>query len=111
MQIALVDGDNLQSEPGGTANVDAWERFHRAIRGVVTYTPESGDQARALFRQALEHDRDFVDARVYMAWTYWLDSRSGFAIDRQEFLQECRRRIELILEAFIDALRAAGLQE
>ena len=91
MQVELTDGEVVKLSGGGTQNLAAWEAFHQGILAFLTYTSESNRTSRKLLEQALEFDRNYLDAKVYLSWTYWQDARSGFSPDRAEALATCRR--------------------
>ncbi len=84
MQIELTDGEVARLEVGGTRNLDAWEVFLQGVRALLKYSKEDNADARRLFARALNHDRDYLDAKVYLAWTHWIDARFGYATDRAE---------------------------
>jgi len=100
MQVTLTDGEIVRSDPGTTTSVDAWEKFHQGILALLKYTPEDNLRARHLLEEALVHDPDYIDARVYLAWTYWQESRSGYTDDRRGNLATCRN--------IVDELKAMG---
>ncbi|MEE8296480.1 MAG: adenylate/guanylate cyclase domain-containing protein [Hyphomicrobium sp.] len=100
MQVELTDGEVVQIDPGWTINVDAWEKFHQGILAFLTYTEESNLRARRFFEEALSFDPEYLDSRVYLAWTFWQDSRSGFSVDRSSPLSTCRK--------LVDELKAMG---
>ncbi len=101
MQVRLVDGEVVQFDPGWTTNIDAWEKYHKGVLAHLLYTAEDGLRARKLFEECLEHDPVFVDARVYLAWTYWQDARSGFSRDRSHALSTTRN--------LVDEMKASGV--
>ncbi len=94
MQVELTDGEVVQNDPGWTNNVDAWEKFHQGILAFLTYKVENNLRARRLFEEALSFDPEYLDARIYLAWTYWQDSRSGYSADRSTALSTCRRLVD-----------------
>lgn len=102
MQVLLTDGEIIQSDPGWTNNIDAWEKYHKGVMAHLAYTAEDERRARRLFQECLDHDPNFIDARVCLAWTYWQDSRSGYSRDRRADLSICRK--------LVDELKASGAE-
>ena len=109
MQIELTDGDVVDQEGGGTKNLDAWEVFQQGVLAFLEYTKERNLKARELFARALELDRDFVDARIYLAWTYWQDARCSWSEDRAETLEQCRIIADEIGASGVQSANAAHL--
>lgn len=109
-QVVLTDGEAVTQEQGGTKNLDAWERFHSALREVLRYAPESGPRARRLYTEALEFDAGYVDARIYRAWTHWQDARSDFAPDRDAAIAACRHELDALTEAGVETANLLHLQ-
>lgn len=110
MQVELTDGEVVRQDMGGTENLAAWEPFHQGILAFLTYTKEHNLKARRLFKQALNLDRDYLDARVYLAWTYWQEARSGFSADRSEALSICRRHVDELKAIGAETANAKHLQ-
>lgn len=52
-----------------TSNVRAWELLHRGFDQVFTFLPEGIAEGQALLRQALQHDPDYLAAKVLLAWS------------------------------------------
>ncbi len=96
MQIELTDGEVILSDPGSTENLAAWEAFYQGVQSFLVYTPESIMRARHMFEQALQHDPDFLDARIYLAWSYWQDSHSDYSGDPVQQLARARAQVDEI---------------
>ena len=105
LQIELTDGE-LARDPGGTQDLVAWELFHKGTMAHLRYTSEHILIARALFKQAYDIDSNFIDAKVFHAWTFWQHARSGFAPDPVENLAITRLRLDELLS---DGTRTAGV--
>lgn len=101
MQVTLTDGELATLQGGETRDFDAWEAFHQAVVTFLDYTKEKNVRARHLFERALGHDPEYLDAKVYLAWTYWQDARCGWAADPSEPLADCR--------GLVDEIRATGV--
>ena len=96
MQVQLTDGDVARLEGGGTRNLDAWDAFHQGVLALLKYTKEDNSDARRLFEQALNRDHDYLDAKVYLAWTHWIDARQEFVADRAGAASRSRILLEEI---------------
>ena len=96
MQIELTDGELVLSEPNITDNLAAWEAFYQGVQSFLVYTPESNIRARHLFEQALQHDPNFLDARIHLAWGYWQDSHSDYSGDPAAQLALARVQVDEI---------------
>ena len=94
MQVELTEGEIIQSSPGSTTNVDAWEKFHQGMLALLTYSPDEVNRSRRLLREAIELDPEYIDARVYLAWTYWQDSRSLYTPNHDVNLATCRKIVD-----------------
>ncbi len=96
MQVELTDGEAAGLERGGTRDLDAWEAFHRGVLALLKYTKDDNLEARRLFEQAFKLDHDFLDAKVYLAWTYWIAARHGQVPDRAGAVARSRELLEEI---------------
>jgi len=94
MQVQLTDGEVARIELGATHNLDAWETFHQGALAYLKYTKEDNLDARQLFEQALNRDPDYLDAKIYLAWTYWTDARFGYVTDRTGAASRSRTLID-----------------
>jgi len=110
LQVQLTDGDVARIEPGSTRDVIAWETFNKGVLAHLAYTRESEMRARDLFEASLARDPSFTDARVYLAWTYWQDARSGFAADCDAALAICRDHVEAMKAAGVATANALHLE-
>ena len=90
MQIELTDGHVVDLAGGGTQDLKAWEVFQQGVLAFLEYTKEKNLKARELYARALDLDRNFADAKVCLAWTYWQDARCGWSEDRAGTLAHCR---------------------
>ncbi len=106
LQIAITDGEMVR-DPGGTRDFAAWGFFHQGALAHLNYTAEDSLVARNLFARAFEQDPDFIDARVFHAWTYWQDARSGFATDPGENLAVTRQARDALLKTDV---KTAGIK-
>ena len=88
MKVNLTEGEIARLEEGETHDLRAWEAFHQAVLEFLKYTKESNLQARALFDRALKYDPNYVDAKIYMAFTHCMDGRSGYVADRSEAMRK-----------------------
>lgn len=98
LQVILSDGETAL-DPGGTQDYAAWEVFQQGTVAHLKYTAEGNLQARRLYLSALECDPNFIDAKVYLAWTYWQHARSGFAHERDAEFSRCRELLNELLAA------------
>jgi TolB-like protein len=110
MQVQLTDGEVARLEVGGTRNLDAWETFHQGVLALLKYTKEDNSDARRLFEQALSHDPDYLDAKVYLAWTYWIDARFGHVTDQAAAVARSRILLEEIKATGAESANAKQLE-
>ncbi len=110
MQIELTDGEVARLEIGGTRDLDAWEAFLQGVLALLKYGKEDIADARRLFVRALSHDCDYLDAKVYLAWTHWIDVRFGYATDRAESLALTRNLLEEIIAVGDNSANAMHLE-
>ena len=110
MQVKLTDGEVVRLEGGKTHNLDAWEAFHQGILAFLKYTREANSEARHLFEQAINHDNDFLDAKVYLAFTHWWDARSGHVTDRVGAIARSRKILEEIIATGLESANAKHLE-
>lgn len=101
MQVQLSDGE-LAHSPGGTGKYEAWAAFHQGVIAHLTYTAEDNLRARRLYARAAALDPEFVDARVFGAWTHWQHARSGFSKDRAADFAECRSVVKELHNRGVD---------
>lgn len=97
LQIKLTDGA-MVGDLGGTRDFVAWELFHQGALAHLRYTPHDSLVARDFFARAMARDQNFVDAKVFFAWTYWQRARSGFAKDPKRGFTEARRLLDELKE-------------
>jgi DNA-binding winged helix-turn-helix (wHTH) protein/Flp pilus assembly protein TadD len=75
--LALVDWEPPSARRGETKNAEAQALFTRAQARLLVRTSSENEEARALFRQAIEYDPTFARAYAGLAMTYALGSRLG----------------------------------
>lgn len=110
MQVNLTDGEVARLESGKTHNLDAWEAFHRGALAFLKYTKEANSEARRFFEQALEWDHDYLDAKVYLAFTHCLDARSGYVTNPSAALDRSRNILEEIKATDVVSQNAKHLE-
>ena len=77
-------------------NLNAWECFQRAKRGMDERTLASIAEARNWFRRATEIDPEFGDGFAGIAWTYQLGILMGEdGLDTDEGMQAARRALQI----------------
>ncbi len=110
MRVNLTDGEVARLEEGETHNLDAWEAFHRGALEFLKYTKESNAQARRMFEQALQLDRNYLDAKVYLSFTHCMDARSGYVADRAGALNRSSTLLDEIKATGIESANANHLE-
>jgi len=106
MRVKLTDGEVARLEEGQTHNLDAWEAFHRGSLEFLKYTKESNLQARRMFERALQSDPDYLDAKIYLAFTHCIDARLGYVTDRAGALSRSSTILEEIKSTGIESANA-----
>ena len=106
MRVNLTDGEVARLEEGQTHNLDAWEAFHRGALEFLKYTKETNLQARRMFEQALQSDPDYLDAKIYLAFTHCIDARLGYVTDRAGALSRSSTILEEIKSTGIESANA-----
>ena len=111
MKVHLDDGDMASQRSAGTTNIKAWELTMTAIDLQDTYIRENILEARAMAKQALTLDPDYVFAWVVLAWSHWQEVYSGWSKSREESLGEAEKASRRALDLdpdHADALSQAG---
>jgi TolB-like protein len=102
MQVKLTNGEAARLQNAGTRSLDAWDSFLQGTQVFLDYTKESMQSARNLFEAALGYDPNYLDAKVYLSWTHWIDARYGYVADRDAALSTSRRLLEEIKAANVE---------
>ncbi|MGI9318694.1 MAG: adenylate/guanylate cyclase domain-containing protein [bacterium] len=110
MRVNLTDGEVARLEEGETHNLDAWEAFHQGALEFLKYTQEANMEARRLFERALRLDHDYLDSKVYLAFTHCMDARLGHVTDRAKALNHSRKLLEEIEASGIESANAKHLK-
>ena len=110
MRVNLTDGEVARLEEGETHNLDAWESFHRGALEFLKYTKESNSQARRMFEHALEFDPNYLDAKIYLAFTHCMDARSGYVTDRAGALSRANTLLEEIKATGVESANANHME-
>ena len=105
-----MDGEVARLEVGGTRNLEAWEAFLQGVLALLKYSKADNLDARRLFEQALSHDQDYLDAKIYYAWTHWIDARQGFVTDRAEAIERSHILLEEIKTVGAESANAKHLE-
>ena len=53
-------------------------------------------RARRLFEEALQHDPDYLEAKVFLAFTYWMDKRFSYVPDTNRALEKAKELMQEI---------------
>ncbi len=74
-----------------TADMNAWECYHRALSALDEYTEESNLKAQELFKRAIELDPSHGRAYSGLAYAIFRYSHDGYSRDRGYDLENIRR--------------------
>jgi len=111
MKVHLDDGDMASQRSAGTSNIKAWELTMTAVDLQDTYIRQNILEARAMVKQALVLDPDYVFAWVSLAWTHWQEVYSGWSQSYEKSLAESEKASQQALTIDpdnADALCQAG---
>jgi adenylate cyclase len=99
LAVTLTQGEEQRLRRRGTGNVEAYESWLRARELLTRGTRESVVQARAMYRRAIEIDRNFAAPHAGLALAAIADYVSDWALDPAQALDEAetwaRRAVEL----------------
>jgi DNA-binding winged helix-turn-helix (wHTH) protein/TolB-like protein/cytochrome c-type biogenesis protein CcmH/NrfG len=83
-----------------TDNPRAYRAFQLGRESFYLFVNKAAnEQARVLFREALDLDPDFTMARVMLAWTYAFDGMNGWAKDEFEALAMAEQEVNRAIAA------------
>ena len=72
-------------------NLDAWESYQRGLWHVYQFNGEENEEARGLFRRAVELDPGFGGAYAGLGYTYFLDALFGWGGGADDNIQQSFR--------------------
>jgi adenylate cyclase len=68
-------------------NLDAWDRYLRALSHLYRIDRDANRRAQALLAEAAELDPQYAGAHAWLAWSYTLDALLGWSASATESLQ------------------------
>src|ERR1700736_4877101 len=99
LAVTLTQGEEQRLRRRGTGNVEAYELWLRGRELLTRSTRESVEQARAMYRRAIEIDMNFPAPHAGLALAAIADYVSDWALDPAQALDEAerwaRRAVEL----------------
>ena len=99
LAVTLTQGEERRLRRRGTGNVEAYELWLRGRELLTRSTRESVEQARAMYRRAIEIDMNFPAPHAGLALAAISDYVSDWALDPAQALDEAerwaRRAVEL----------------
>jgi adenylate cyclase len=99
LAVTLTQGEERRLRQRGTGNVEAYELWLRGRELLTRSTRESVEQARAMYRRAIEMDMNFPAPHAGLALAAISDYVSDWALDPAQALDEAerwaRRAVEL----------------
>jgi len=99
LAVTLTQGEERRLRRRGTGNVEAYELWLRGRELLTRSTRESVEQARAMYRRAIEIDMNFPAPHAGLALAAISDYVSDWALDPAQALGEAerwaRRAVEL----------------
>jgi adenylate cyclase len=99
LAVTLTQGEERRLRRRGTGNVEAYELWLRGRELLTRSTRESVEQARAMYRRAIEIDMNFPAPHAGLALAAIADYVSDWALDPAQALDEAerwaRRAVEL----------------
>jgi adenylate cyclase len=72
-------------------SLDAWESYQRGLWHVYQFADKDVEEARVLFRRAIELDQGFGSAYTGLGYTYFLDSIFGWGNNTDNNIQQSFR--------------------
>jgi len=108
MKVHLDDGDMASQRSAGTSNIKAWELTMTAVDLQDTYIRQNILEARAMVKQALVLDPDYVFAWVALAWTHWQEVYSGWSKSYEKSLAAAEKASQHALAIDPDNADALG---
>src|SRR3984893_7949491 len=99
LAVTLTQGEEQRLRQRGTGNVEAYELWLRGRELLTRSTRDSVEQARAMYRRAIEIDMNFPAPHAGLALAAISDYVSDWALDPAQALDEAerwaRRAVEL----------------
>jgi adenylate cyclase len=99
LAVTLTQGEERRLRRRGTGNVEAYELWLRGRELLTRSTRDSVEQARAMYRRAIEIDMNFPAPHAGLALSAISDYVSDWALDPAQALDEAerwaRRAVEL----------------
>ena len=99
LAVTLTQGEERRLRRRGTGNVEAYELWLRGRELLTRSTRDSVEQARAMYRRAIEIDMNFPAPHAGLALAAIADYVSDWALDPAQALDEAerwaRRAVEL----------------
>jgi len=110
MQVKLTDGEVVRRDVGGTQIVDAWEFFQQGVAVFLKYTPSDNRAARHYFQSASKADPAYLDAKIYLAWTHWMDAHREWSKDVAGSVNIARKLFDEVTLSDTETINAKYLE-
>ncbi len=96
LQVSLTEGEQA-AHRYGTTNLEAWALNLKGNEQISIFLPKPNRNAREYYEAALREDPASAHALAFLALTYFLDIRFGWAANPGEALQEAGETVDRAL--------------
>jgi tetratricopeptide (TPR) repeat protein len=97
MQVKLTYGESARRWEGQTKSLRAWEKMAQGRGLFLRFNAVDNQEARRIFKEALDIDQNYASALVMLAHTYWWEARFDTSADKEHCLQLAEQHVERAL--------------
>lgn len=94
-ELGHAERDRAQNRP--TGDLGAWDLYQRGMWHLYRFTRNDADQARALFRAAIDRDPRFSSPYTGLAYQQLYDVMNGYSANFEESLEESEKNVRQAL--------------
>ena len=98
MQIKLTLGEQARLWEGGTSNIQAYDKWARALECLFHRTEQYNAQARKLLEEAIELDPMYAFAYVSVGYTHVIDLMFGWSLSPLSSFEQLEKLSEQALK-------------
>jgi tetratricopeptide (TPR) repeat protein len=92
LKVKLTPEEQARFRRAPTNNLEAYDYYLRgresSLRALYERKKDANEQARQMFKKAIELDPQYAGAYAVLGWTYWLDWFSQWNTDRAQSLNQ-----------------------
>ena len=81
LEVELTEGERAFIQRGNTDSLQAYQLFRQGLDLYFHHAHDSNEEARALFRQAVEADPDYAVAWTMLGFTHYIAAGRGWSED------------------------------